>query len=129
MNKRILKIIVTVWAFFISVDQVVLFFSSGNLAWSDPKPYAALILFIAAVLILIPGMEKLDRLLLFVISAFFVFFAAMGIMELVNAVINVIKLDDGIGGLFSKTSVLLKDIFFNLIPATLGFMYLTTKRK
>lgn len=129
MNRRVLKIIVAVWAYFVSVDQVLAFFAGNNGAidWSNPVPYLAIILFAAGVLILIPGLDKLDQLLVVVIIGLFGFFVVNNVIAVINSIGSLVQLEDGIIKVVSRVTAALKDIFFNLVPAALGVMYLTKK--
>lgn len=131
MKKKYLKIIVAVWAFFVSVDQVVAFVATldGSFDWSNPIPYFALILFIAALIIFIPGMQKLDKLLIALISVLFLFFAVTTAISFVKSVPSILDGSNKIAVFIACLTSILKDMFFNIVPAVLGIVYLADKHK
>ena len=129
MRKKYLKIIVAVWAFFVSFDQVFAFFAhvDGSFDWSSPIPYLALILFVGALLIFIPGLHKLDKILVALISVIFGFFAVTSVLSFIKIVPPIFEGENAVMNFLASLMSVLKNVFFNIVPAVLGIVYLVRK--
>lgn len=119
--KRTLKLIVAIWSIFISVDEVVAFFS-GPLSLGR-FPFVAALLLVTGILLLVPKMEKNERIFMIIAFLFFGYFTVVGLIDFIRHFGSVeIRL------LFSYILTTVKSIAFYLVPATLAALYLFNKK-
>ena len=129
MRKKYLKVIVAIWAFFVSFDQVFAFFASGEggFNWSSPIPYLAFMLCISALLIFIPGLAKLDTVLVALISVIFGYFVVSSVLVFVQNVPQITGGENAVMLFLTSLMRVLKDVFFSIVPAIFGIVYLVRK--
>lgn len=119
--KRTLKLIVAIWSIFISIDEVVTFFS-GPLSLTR-FPYVAALLLVTGILLLVPRMIKYEKTFMTIALVFFGYFTAVGLIDFIRHLGDV-----ELKALFTYILTSIKAVVFYLIPASLAAMYLFSKK-